>query len=160
MAADIFFKIGDIKGESADDKHKDEIDVLSWQWGVSNAGTMGVGGGGGSGKANFSDLTFMHSVDKASPNLMMKCATGEHIKDATLVQRKAGGKQEEYLIIKLADVIISSVSDSGADGGGNPTESVSLNFTKMELEYKPQKADGSLDSGLHFKYDVKKNMKM
>jgi type VI secretion system secreted protein Hcp len=29
MAMDIFAKLGDIKGESTDDKHKDEVEVLS-----------------------------------------------------------------------------------------------------------------------------------
>ena len=71
MAADIFAKIGDIKGESLDDKHKDEIEVLSWSWGVANSATKARGGGGeAAGKANFSDLSFTHHIDKASPALM------------------------------------------------------------------------------------------
>ena len=49
MASDIFAKIGDIKGESLDSKHKDEIEVLSYSWGVSNAGSMASGSGGGEG---------------------------------------------------------------------------------------------------------------
>ena len=97
MAVDTFLKLGDIKGESKDSKHGGEIDVLSWSWGVSQTGTMSYGGGGGAGKANFQDLNFMHNVDKASPILMLKCATGEHIKEATLVSRKAGKTQQEYL---------------------------------------------------------------
>ena len=70
MASDIFAKIGDIKGESLDDKHKDEIEVLSWSWGVTNAGATTAGGGGGAGKASFHDLSFTHKIDKASPVLM------------------------------------------------------------------------------------------
>ena len=70
MASDIFAKIGDIKGESLDDKHKDEIEVLSWSWGVSNAGQMRGGSGGGEGKASFHDLSFTHKIDKASPVLL------------------------------------------------------------------------------------------
>src|SRR5262245_47700891 len=101
MAVDTFLKIGTIKGESKDAKHASEIDVLSWSWGVSQTGTMAHGGGGGAGKANFNDFNFMHSVDKASPNLMLACATGEHIKEGTLVSRKAGKEQQEYLIIKM-----------------------------------------------------------
>ena len=66
MASDIFIKIGDIKGESEDDKHKDEVEVMSWSWGMTQLGAMGTGGGGGMGKVSFSDLTFMHYVDKAS----------------------------------------------------------------------------------------------
>jgi type VI secretion system secreted protein Hcp len=155
MASDIFAKLGDIKGESLDDKHKDEIEVLSLSWGVSNSGSMGHGSGGGEGKASFSDLSFMHTVDKASPVLMQNCATGVHLKEATITHRKSGKGQQEYLIVKLNDVIVTSVQNSGSSGGGDTTESVSLAFAKVNIEYKPQKADGSLDAGVFFKYDLK-----
>ena len=155
MAVDVFLKLGDIKGESKDSKHVGEIDVLSWSWGVSQTGSMSAGGGGGAGKANFSDLNIMHALDKASPVLMSKCATGEHIKEATLVSRKAGKGQQEYLIVKLNDILITSVQPSGSSE--HPMESVSMQFAKVDLEYKPQKEDGTLDAGLHFKYDIKAN---
>jgi len=155
MAVDVFLKLGDIKGESKDAAHKGEIDVLSWSWGISQTGTMGFGGGGGAGKANFNDLSIMHAVDKASPVIMQKCATGEHIKEATLVSRKAGKGQQEYLIIKMSDILVTSVQPSGSSE--HPMESFSLNFAKIDFEYKPQKDDGSLDAGVHFKYDVKQN---
>jgi len=155
MASDIFAKLGDIKGESLDDKHKDEIEVLSISWGVSNSGSMAHGSGGGEGKASFSDLSFMHNVDKASPVLMQNCATGVHIKEATITHRKSGKGQQEYLIVKLNDVIVTSVQNSGLSGGGDTTESVSIAFAKVSLEYKPQKPDGSLDAGIFFKYDLK-----
>lgn len=157
MATDIFIKIGDIKGESTDDKHKDEIDVLSWSWGVTQQGTMAAGGGGGAGKASFSDLNFSHFVDKSSPNLMATCATGEHIKEAKLVVRKAGKTPQEFLLITMTDVLITSITPSGSNGEGGMMESVAMQFSKVDLEYKPQKADGSLDAGIHFKYDIKLN---
>jgi type VI secretion system secreted protein Hcp len=155
MAVDVFLKLGTIKGESKDSAHPGEIDILSWSWGVSQTGTMGHGGGGGAGKANFSDLNIMHTLDKASPVLMASCANGEHIAEGTLVARKAGKGQQEYLILKMTDVLITSVSPSGSSE--EPTESVSLQFGKVDLEYKPQKPDGSLDAGLHFKYDITGN---
>jgi len=155
MAVDVFLKLGDIKGESKDSKHAGEIDVLSWSWGISQTGTMSQGGGGGAGKASFSDLSIMHAVDKASPVLMKACATGEHIKEATLISRKAGKGQQEYLIIKMNDILITSVQPSGSSE--HPMESFSMQASKVDLEYKPQKADGSLDAGLHFKYDIKAN---
>jgi type VI secretion system secreted protein Hcp len=93
MATDTFAKIGDIKGESQDDKHKDEIELLSWSWGVNQTGTASHGSGAGAGKASFSDFNFTHYVDKASANLMKACATGEHIKEVTVTQRKAGKGQ-------------------------------------------------------------------
>ena len=155
MASDIFAKIGDIKGESLDSKHKDEIEVLSWSWGVANSGRV-RGGGGAQGKASFQDLSFTHSIDKASPLLLRGCATGVHMKEATITHRKAGKGQQEFLIIKMSDVIITSVTQ-GDSAGDARTESVSMAFGKVDLEYKPQKPDGSLDAGIHFKYDIKGN---
>ncbi len=156
MAADIFAKIGDIKGESPDDKHKGEIEVLSWSWGVTQSGTLAAGGGGGAGKAHFQDFSFTHRIDKASPVLMQACATGKHLKDATITVRKAGKGQQEFLVIKMNDVLVTALAES--DGGGeNLVEQVSLAFAKVDLEYKPQKPDGSLDAGVRFKFDVKAN---
>ena len=157
MAADIFAKIGDIKGESQDDKHKDEVEVLSWSWGVSQSGSTTGGGGGGAGKATFNDFNFTHHVDKASPNLLKACATGNHIKEATITVRKAGKGQQEFLIIKMNDIIITGVHPSGTGEGSATAEHVALQFSKVDLEYKPQKPDGSLDAGIHFKYDIKGN---
>ena len=157
MATSIFARIGTIKGESRDAKHKDEIEVLSWSWGVSQSGTTSSGGGGGAGKASFHDFTFTHHVDKASPVLMRACATGEHIKDATITVRKAGKGQQDYLIVKMTDVLITSVSMSVSAEGDATAEGVTLAFAKVDLEYKPQKPDGSFDAGIHFKYDLKAN---
>jgi type VI secretion system secreted protein Hcp len=157
MASDIFAKIGDIKGESLDSKHKDEIEVLSWSWGVTNAGTIRGGSGGGQGKATFNDFNFTHHVDKATPVLLKACATGQHLKEATITVRKAGKGQQEFLILKMTDVLITSVNPSGASDSPATEEHVALNFAKIDLEYKPQKAGGSLDAGLHFKYDIKGN---
>jgi type VI secretion system secreted protein Hcp len=154
MASDIFAKLGDIKGESLDDKHKDEIEIMSFSWGVTNAGSMGYGSGGGEGKASFHDLSFTHKVDKASPILMQACATGVHLKEGTITNRKAGKGQQEFLVIKMNDIIVTSVTHGGS-GGDGATENVSIAFGKVAVEYKPQKADGSLDAGIHFKYDLK-----
>ena len=115
MASDIFAKIGDIKGESLDDKHKDEIEVLSFSWGVTNH-AMPSGSGGGTGKATFQDLSFVHKIGKASPLLMKACATGAHLKEATVTQRKAGKGQQEFLIVKMNDIIITSVIGDSKSG--------------------------------------------
>ena len=158
MASDIFAKIGDIKGESLDDKHKDEIEVLSFSWGVTNHAAVPSGGGGGAGKATFQDLSIVHRIDKASPQLLLACATGKHLPDATITHRKAGKGQQEYLIVKMNDVIITGVVHSGSAGQQAATsETVSMAFAKVDVEYKPQKQDGSLDAGVHFKYDIKSN---
>lgn len=153
MAADIFAKLGDIKGESIDDKHKDEIEVLSYSWGVHHGGPIS---GGGTGKATFHDLSIVHHVDKATPQLLQACATGVHLKEATITQRKAGKGQLEFLIIKMNDVIITSVVPS-SETAQPSAETVGLAFAKVDLEYRAQKSDGSLDPGIHFKYDIAAN---
>ncbi len=158
MAVDVFLKLGDIKGESKDDKHPNEIEVLSWSWGIHQTGTIGDGMGGGAGKAEFSHLSIVHHLDKASPNLYTACAIGDHIKEATLVQRKAGKGQQEFLIVKMNDILVTSVSPSASSE--HPTESFTLQLGKVVLEYKPQKMDGSLDAGIFFKYDITARKKL
>ena len=104
------------------------------------------GGGAGAGKAIFQDLAIVHGIDKATPELLKACATGLHIKDATITHRKAGKGQQEFLIIKLNDVTITAVNHGGSEDQPY-VESVNLKFAKVDLEYKPQRTDGSLDAG-------------
>jgi type VI secretion system secreted protein Hcp len=156
MASDIFAKIGDIKGESIDDKHKDEIEVLSFSWGVTNAGSMAHGTGGGEGKATFQDLSIVHRIDKASPLLMQACATGQHLKEATITHRKSGKGHQEFLIVKMNDVIITAVTHGG-NSDQPASENVTMAFAKVNVEYRPQKSDGSIDAGILFKYDLSSN---
>ena len=152
MPSDIFAKLGDIKGESLDAKHKDEIEVLSFSWGVAN--TVAPGGGGG-GKATFHDLSFVHRIDRASPLLLKACATGTHIKEATLTNRKAGKTQHEYLIVKMNDIIITGVAPSGVAGQPDTgSEMVTLTFAKVDLEYKTQNPNGTAGGGVSFRYDL------
>jgi len=157
MAMDIFIKIGDLKGESVDDKHKDEIQVLAWSWGMSQSGTTHMGPGGGSGKANFQDLSITHYIDKCSPNLMLACANGKHFSEALLTVRKAGEKPLEYLKITMTDLIVTSVTTGGSGGEDRLTENVSLNFAKFKVEYTPQKKDGSGDAAVTASYDIASN---
>src|SRR5436309_5810071 len=98
---DYFLKIKGIDGESHDSKHKGEIDLESWSWGETQTGSHGGGGGGGAGKVAVQDFHFVMKMNKASPKLMLACATGEHIGEALLACRKAGGTQQEYLHIKF-----------------------------------------------------------
>jgi type VI secretion system secreted protein Hcp len=84
---------------------------------------------------------------------MQACATGVHLKEATITFRKAGKGQQEFLVVKMNDVIVTSVTQGGASDGAS--ENVSIGFAKVNVEYKPQKADGSLEAGIHFKYDLK-----
>ena len=158
MPMSIFARIGTIKGESRDARHKDEIDVLTWSWGLSQAATPGRGGGGGIGRAGrptFHDFTFTHRIDRASPALMTACATGQHIADAAIAVRKAGAGQQDHLVITMKDVVVTSVSTSINAESDDTTEIVVLEFGKVDLEYRPQQPDGSLEAGVHFVYDVR-----
>ena len=160
MAVDYFLQIDGIKGEAGDSKHAGEIEIDSFSWGVSNAGTHSSGSGGGAGKASFQDIHFTAKVNKASPQLMQACAQGTHIGKATLTVRKQGGDQQEYYTVILTDVLISSYQAGGHDGANSvPTDSFSLNFTKVCFDYKPQKKDGSLDAPQHGGWDLKTNAK-
>lgn len=155
MAVDVFLKIKGVPGESADSKHKGEIDVLSYSWGISQTGTMSYGGGGGAGRANFADFSFMMRMNKATPKLMQAVANGTHIGDAILTCRKAGDKQQEYMTYKFYDILISSYQTSASSE--EPVESCSFNFSKMEMEYKEQDAKGGLGGSTEFKYNIKEN---
>ena len=158
MASDYLLEIDGIKGESQDAKHKETIEVSSFSWGVTNPGSFASGGGGGAGKSNFQDLHFTGSVNKSSPLLAKACATGQHIKKANLFVRKAGTEQQDYYVIKLEDVLISSYQSGGSEGSqALPTDQFSLNFAKIEYDYSPQKPDGSIDAPVIFKYDLKAN---
>lgn len=147
MAVDMFIKIDDIKGESKDDKHKDEIDVLAWSWGMSQSGTTHSGSGGGSGKVAVQDISLTKYVDKASPNLIQYCCAGKHFKEATLVVRKAGGTPLEYIKITMSNGLVSGVSTGGSGGEDRLTENISLNFQSFKYEYTVQKDDGSGEAG-------------
>ena len=161
-AIDYFLKLDGISGESKDSKHKGEIEVLSFSFGETHSGSAGSGGGGGAGKVQMSDFSFTARTTKASPQLFLSCAQGKHLKEAILTVRKAGGSQQEYLIIKLNDVLVSSYALGGSEGGaeGDPQDVFSLNFVKLSYDFKPQKADGSLDAPVHAGWDLTKNVKI
>ena len=139
MPFDAFLKIDGIEGESLDKQHKDEIEIDSYSWGVAQTGTGGSGGGGGAGKAVLQDFHFSAKLSKASPNLMLACATGKHFKEATLTCRKAGGGGFEFLKIKLSDILVSGYSPDSSSGGDQPEESWSLNFVKIDFLYTVQR---------------------
>lgn len=149
-ASDYFLKIDGIKGESVDAGHRDEIEINSWSWGASNPVLAG-GGGGGTGKVSMQDFHFVCSHDKSSPLLMLACAqgaTGTHIPKVVLTVRRTTptGAPEEYLTITLEEVLVSSFSSSAPPPNGGaqapPTQSISLNFTK--IVFSQTAADGTI----------------
>lgn len=159
MAQDMFIKIDGIEGESLDATHKNEIQVLNWDWVVSQHSNMHSGSGGGSGKATVNDFSFTHYVEKASPNLLNHCLTGKHIKNIQFVVRKAGGDPLEYLIMKFTDTIITRVDLHGSlEDESRPRELVHFSFTKMTQDYVMQNAEGHKSGVISASYDVKANL--
>lgn len=160
-AVDYFLKLDGVEGESTDAKHKNEIEVESWSWGATNSGSSHQpGAGSGAGKVTMQDFHFVMKVNKATPKLMLACATGQHIKKAVLSARKAGGEQQDYLIVTMSDLLCSSYNTGGSAGDVIPVDQVSLNFSKIEYEYKPQDATGKVGSPVKTGYDLKQNKKV
>jgi type VI secretion system secreted protein Hcp len=160
MAVDIFLKIPGVDGESKDDKHKKEIDILAWSWGLSNSGSAHVGGGAGAGKVNVQDVSFTKWVDASTPKLVLACCNGSHYDEATLVVRKAGGSPVEYIKLKLQEVLITSVSTGGSGGEDRLTENITLNFAKFNLDYTPQDDKGAAGTAIPAGWDVAANKKL
>jgi type VI secretion system secreted protein Hcp len=157
MSVDYFLKIDGITGESADAKHKNEIQLEAFSWGETNpAPSGGGGGGGGAGKVQVQDLSFTSRFNKSSPQLMLACAKGQHLKLATFTARREGKAQQEFLVIKLTDVLVTSYQ-TGGTSDVLPMDQISLAFSKFEMEYRPQKPDGALDTPIKAGWDVKQN---
>jgi type VI secretion system secreted protein Hcp len=150
MAIDMFLKFTpELKGEAQDSKHKGEIDILAWSWGMSQSGTMHMGTGGGAGKVSVQDLSFTKYTDKASPAIIGACAKGTHFDSVVLICRKAGGTDPlEYLKLTLDGVLISSYHTGGSGGEDRFTENVTMNFEKYHLEYQPQNEKGAKEGGV------------
>jgi type VI secretion system secreted protein Hcp len=157
VAVDYFLKIDGVPGESADAKHKGEIQLESFGWGEANPAGPGMGGGGGAGKVQMQDLVVTMVVSKASPKLLLACASGKHYKEAVLTVRKAGKSQQEYFIIKLKDIVVTSYQTGGSAQSDLIVDQASLGFSTIEMDYRPQKADGSLDVAITAGWDLKQN---
>jgi type VI secretion system secreted protein Hcp len=168
-AVDYFLKIDGIKGESQDQSHKDEIDIMSFSWGMAQQGTASKGGGMGAGKVAVSDIVVKKEVDASSPKLFDACATGKHIASAQLTCRKAGGSAIEYWTIKLTDILISSIHQqppvpvTTPGGATQPAgtgsllheEVVTINYSSYEASYKGQQKDGTAGGAVTSKFNVK-----
>ena len=156
MAESMWVKIDGCKGEATDDQHKDEIDIQSFSWGMSHP-VSASGTGQSMGESTASDLSVMKLVDRASPNLMKFCMNAKVFPEVLLTCRKRGETPIDYMKIKMKNALISNVQNSGAAEGGPLSESVSFAFTAVEVEYTPQKDDGSADGAVTMKWDFAKN---
>ena len=138
-AVDMFLKVPNIAGESLDDRHANEIDVLSWSWGLTGQKPAG---------ACVGDLKVVKFIDAASSGLMIALTVGQNLGEVVLTARKAGKGQQEFLIVKMQDVTVSAVTTALATDTAIPTENVSLSFSYADWTYSKQKADGSLEPGV------------
>jgi type VI secretion system secreted protein Hcp len=154
-AVDYFLKIDGIEGESKHRGYEKQIEIQSYSFGLTQSGSFAAGGGAGAGKVQVSEFIITKVTDKSSPLLMQACANGKHLKEATLFAVKSDESRTEFLEIKFTDLLITSYQTSA--GGDIPTESMSFNFAKMDIEYRPQNADGSLGTPVRASFDFAKS---
>ncbi|BDC53025.1 type VI secretion protein [Bryobacterales bacterium F-183] len=159
-SSDYLLYIAGIPGESNQKFHEGWMELQNWSWGETNSGSSDVGAGAGAGKVSMQDFQFTIDYGISSPKLFLYCAAGAHIPMAILHIRKAGGEQQVFVEWKFTDILISSYHTGGSGGGFLPTDKVTFNFTKIEMEYKPQKPDGTLGAGIKAGYDIKKGQKV
>jgi type VI secretion system secreted protein Hcp len=154
MPMEMFLKLAGIEGESTDAKHKGEIDVLAWSWGLSNEASAGPGGGtgGGAGRAKIENISINKSVDLASPLLLSFGAKGQHIKEGTLTTRRSGTAGNEFLLLKMTNVVVTSVHVAADQTV--PSENVTLSFGKIEFVYRATKPTGAPGAEKIFTWDV------
>ena len=159
MATEVFLKIDGIKGEVTDVNHKDEVELLGWSWGVSEALISSGSGTTVGGTPKVGSFAVTKQVDRASPRLLEACLTAKHINEVVLTQRRAGAGKFSFLTIMLKDVLISSLADSDTGAAPRPTENVAFVFSKVIYEYVPQKPNGQPDTPVTLRWDVKANKK-
>jgi len=150
---------GGIEGESKNKGFEKQVQLLSWSWGASNSGSSTIGGGLGSAKANFQDFHFTMQMSKASPTVLLYCATGHHMPEATLTLRKSGQKSEQqiFLTVLFTDLIIASYQTGGTDDAGLPMEQISLNYSTYKMEFFEQDEKGVTKTAGKSGYDLKLN---
>ena len=154
MAVNAYLFVDGVTGPSG--SKTGAIDILSFSWGVSQTSTYGAGASGKeakAGRADFSNLTIMKVLDATSPLLFDHCATGNILKEVHILYDKpVGDKQDDYFRIWIKDALITSVQLSGSSE--NPTESVSFAYQGVEVAYKPEGDDGSLQAAVPKGYDL------
>jgi type VI secretion system secreted protein Hcp len=157
MASNIFLKLTDIEGESADEAHGSEIEIESYSWGMHQSASAHAGGGGGGTHYDAHDMQCTVYASKATPVLMLKCAKGDHITEGILTSRKAGGGPQDFLVYTMKDIIVTNYNTGGMNSAAQMQESFSLSFAEIKMEYKPQNADGTLGAGTEATFNLKAN---
>lgn len=153
----VFLKLDGVDGESTDDRHRGEIELLSWSVGVTNSGGGHAGGGGGAGRATFSDLAVTKAVDQATPALFRLAATGQHVENAVLTRRTTDIDPEDFLVIFLEDVTVTSFLVADARSEDKPVENVGLAYGRLRVEVHGQDPRGQNVELGRFGWDVREN---
>lgn len=145
MAFDTYLKITgpDVDGEATAKDMEKWIEVYSFSWGASNPTTVGSGSTGlSAGKVSVSSFNIMKKSETSSAKLFAACCAGQHYQKAEVQMRKATGTdggQKCFLKYTFEDVMIESIQWSGSTGGDDtPTESISLAFGKVKIDYSKQ----------------------
>ncbi|MEP6648891.1 MAG: type VI secretion system tube protein Hcp [Lapillicoccus sp.] len=146
----VFLKLDGIEGESKDSRHAKEIDVNAWSFGVSNTGGSHSGGGGGAGRATFTDIAVTKVLDKATPALMLAVATGRHIRTGRLTVTSDGPHPLEYLVVDLEDLLLTSCLLADTSDDARPVENVAISFGTVHVAYQQQSASGGVGAVSEF----------
>ncbi|MDX2114720.1 MAG: type VI secretion system tube protein Hcp [Planctomycetota bacterium] len=143
--AEMYLKLNGIDGDSTAKGYEKQIELSTYSFSVSQASNAPhtSAGSHADNRATFSDFNFGKLLDVASPTLFQYCATGKVIPDATLTLCRPNEKQTVYQVIKFKKLIVSSYAPGGSAGMGTPTESISLRFSEMTMQYTQIKDDGS-----------------
>lgn len=160
MAIDVYLQIDGIKGESADDTHKDWIECKSVQWGVlqPKAATASTGGGHTAERCEHTDITLSKLADISSPLLLQNCSSGKTIPKAKFEFLRADGQGQrvKYFEIEIENVLISSVAPSVGEGD-ILTEAVGLKYSKVKWKYTQQKVSGGSGGNTSGGWDLSAN---
>jgi type VI secretion system secreted protein Hcp len=155
MASNFHLKFSAVKGESKDDKHKEEIDIDSFSIGGQNVGGSHYGGGGGLGKVEVHDFSFSKKVDVATHALWANLLTHKVDPTVTFTAKKGGGAEAiTYMTVIMTNALVTNIHNSGS--GEYITESVTIKFETIEIKYQEQDKDGKKQGGEKItKFDVK-----
>lgn len=154
-----FLRVDGVPGESADARHRGEIELTGWALDVASVGSTGAATGASAGRAEFQPLKVTQRVDRAIPPLVGLVAGGQHVASATLTCRRPGREAVDYLKIALSDVFVTAVRVTET-ADAPPSAEITLTYGRIVIEYRPQMPDGSLGSPVVIGWDVRGNRRL
>jgi type VI secretion system secreted protein Hcp len=131
--AAIYLNAGTIKGDATATAFKDQIEILSMQFGVTHPGSETMAKGAPVGKAQFGDVTLTKHADGSSAALMQAASSGQVLPKMVLTIAKADSGPATTFTLSNVFVSGYSYSDSGSTAPG--TETVTLNYSKVQWQF-------------------------